>query len=319
MRDSTEVAMNDASQTDAAMKAPPVEPKATAPSEAPIDALNDTTTAPPVETKATVSSEAPIDALNDATTVPPVETKAMASSEIPIDALNDATTAPKSEAPIGALNGTTTAPIDAPSEMPTQGSPPSVADSPPPADDPPKPPPTILVPGRGALTHEAALETDANIVGEVAHWKATRRFFDKLWHYRGLMRALVVHHLDLPRRADVTIAVATHHTWLLGGFNVCIPVKVELPGQATRRFMMRFAIPHKLAEPKYPGTVNEKVASEVGAYVWMQEMCPDIPIPRLYGFGFLGGGCVSTAPFSLTPFPSLPLLSPFTSPRSPAD
>jgi len=45
-------------------------------------------------------------------------------------------------------------------------------------------------------------------------------------------------------------------------------------------------MPHKLAEAKHPGTIDEKLSSEVGAYVWMQEFCPDIPIPHLYGFGF---------------------------------
>jgi hypothetical protein len=50
--------------------------------------------------------------------------------------------------------------------------------------------------------------------------------------------------------------------------------------------MLRCALPYKLAEHRYPGIVDEKTACEVGAYVWMQEKCPDIPIPRLHGFGF---------------------------------
>lgn len=40
------------------------------------------------------------------------------------------------------------------------------------------------------------------------------------------------------------------------------------------------------AEQYYPGTVDENMRGEVGAYAWMQESCPDIRIPRLYGFGF---------------------------------
>ncbi|KAH8593060.1 hypothetical protein B0O99DRAFT_715281 [Bisporella sp. PMI_857] len=36
----------------------------------------------------------------------------------------------------------------------------------------------------------------------------------------------------------------------------------------------------------YPGTVDEKLSSEAGTYVWMQDRCPDVRIPQLYGFGF---------------------------------
>lgn len=40
------------------------------------------------------------------------------------------------------------------------------------------------------------------------------------------------------------------------------------------------------AETKYPSTVDEKLNSEVGTYVWMQHQCSDICIPCLYGFSF---------------------------------
>ena len=45
-------------------------------------------------------------------------------------------------------------------------------------------------------------------------------------------------------------------------------------------------MPYKLAEAQNPGSVNKKMGSEVGAYIWVQEKCPDIRIPYLYGFGF---------------------------------
>ncbi|OCK75024.1 hypothetical protein K432DRAFT_266870, partial [Lepidopterella palustris CBS 459.81] len=43
---------------------------------------------------------------------------------------------------------------------------------------------------------------------------------------------------------------------------------------------------HKPAEAKYPGTVDEKLSSEVRTYAWMQHQCPVFRIPHLYGFGF---------------------------------
>ncbi|KAH8723918.1 hypothetical protein GQ44DRAFT_740665 [Phaeosphaeriaceae sp. PMI808] len=52
---------------------------------------------------------------------------------------------------------------------------------------------------------------------------------------------------------------------------------------------MRCPIPHKLAEARYPGTVDEKLSCEVGTYAWMQENSPNVPIPHLFGFGFSDG------------------------------
>lgn len=53
-----------------------------------------------------------------------------------------------------------------------------------------------------------------------------------------------------------------------------------------QRLLFRCPMPHKLAEAKHPSTIDEKLSSEVGAYVWMQEFCPDFPILHLYSFGF---------------------------------
>ena len=45
-------------------------------------------------------------------------------------------------------------------------------------------------------------------------------------------------------------------------------------------------MPHKLAEAKDPGTVDEKLSSEVGMYTWMQLQYPDICILHWYSFSF---------------------------------
>ncbi|KAL6869397.1 hypothetical protein ACO1O0_000722 [Amphichorda felina] len=52
-------------------------------------------------------------------------------------------------------------------------------------------------------------------------------------------------------------------------------------------------MPHKLAEEQYPGTVDEKLGCEVGAYVWMKWNCSDVRIPHLYGFGFSDHRCLT--------------------------
>lgn len=69
-----------------------------------------------------------------------------------------------------------------------------------------------------------------------------------------------------------------------GSFNICVPMLV-----ASRFFsgkvMLRCPMPFKVTESTYPGTVDEKMRSEVGAYVWMQHNCSEIRIPKLHGFG----------------------------------
>lgn len=55
---------------------------------------------------------------------------------------------------------------------------------------------------------------------------------------------------------------------------------------------------HKLAEAVTPGSSDEKMGCEVGTYAWMQERCPEIRIPHLYGFGFSDRRHVRTASFT---------------------
>ncbi len=81
--------------------------------------------------------------------------------------------------------------------------------------------------------------------------------------------------------------------WIRGSFNVCIPVVVRparsrtgCPAPVPTKFVVRCAMPHKLAEARYPGSVDEQLGCEVGTYAWMQAHCPDVLIPHLYGFGF---------------------------------
>ena len=103
-----------------------------------------------------------------------------------------------------------------------------------------------------------------------------------------MIQDIVRHHLRL--RSEDTCIVKDQ--WIRGSFNVCIPIEVRSAG-FNQKFIFRCPMPHKLAEATYPGTIDEKLSSEVGAYVWIQEYCPDIPIPQLYGFGFSNNRHVS--------------------------
>ena len=105
------------------------------------------------------------------------------------------------------------------------------------------------------------------------------------------------------------VSIWPPESWVLGSFNLCIPVRLRhSPSNAPYTVMMRCPLPHKLAEDRYPGTVDEKMRCEVAAYLWIRENCPEVPIPNLLGFGFPGGSNVgrhakrpSTLPYLFIP------------------
>ena len=147
-------------------------------------------------------------------------------------------------------------------------------------------PATVELDHRGPITYESALKKDANIISQAAHLAAAKEFTQELWDSRRTIEALVRHHLGL---ADGdACAVQPRDRWIRGGFNLCVLVEARLGGarSAHRKLMFRCPMPHKLAEARYPGSVDEKLSCEVGMYAWMQDQCPDIRIPHLYGFGF---------------------------------
>jgi hypothetical protein len=133
----------------------------------------------------------------------------------------------------------------------------------------------------GEYTYESALNKDVNIINEATYPTARRQLFQKLWDQRTTIQALVRHHLRLCDRDTCIVG----DQWVCGSFNVCIPVRIR-SASFNKNLMSRCPMLHKLAEARYPGTVDEKLSSKVGTYVWMQEHCPGVPILQLYGFGF---------------------------------
>lgn len=43
-----------------------------------------------------------------------------------------------------------------------------------------------------------------------------------------------------------------------------------------------------------PGNADEKLRCEAATFIWIQEHCSEVPIPTLWGFGFVGGQSVRT-------------------------
>lgn len=69
---------------------------------------------------------------------------------------------------------------------------------------------------------------------------------------------------------------------------MCVFVEIESRG-SVRKVIFRCPMPHKLAEARYPGSIDEKLGCEIGASIWVEEHCPEIRSPHLFGFGFSDG------------------------------
>ena len=143
--------------------------------------------------------------------------------------------------------------------------------------------------GRRVITYSSAVRKNHNMLNELDSIHANKRMYADLWAQRELIEALVRYHFPLGKQD--ACRVLDPQEWIQGAFNVCVLVEVA-PGGMTTRLVFRCPKPHRLA-----GMVDEKLSSEVGAYVWMQEKCPDIRIPHLFGFGFSDGRQVRSPPF----------------------
>ncbi|EPS27586.1 hypothetical protein PDE_02529 [Penicillium oxalicum 114-2] len=75
--------------------------------------------------------------------------------------------------------------------------------------------------------------------------------------------------------------------WLHGSFNVCVPITMN--NRQNKRVLLRFPLPYRVGEAFNPGNSDEKIRCEAGTYAWLQENCPEIPIPQLYAFSLSTG------------------------------
>lgn len=134
---------------------------------------------------------------------------------------------------------------------------------------------------------EDALEEEKNVINWASYGPATDKLYRKIWEARDTVAALVLHHMGVGRQANCIILPPDQ--WIRGSFNVCVFAEVTSGTGEQRKAVFRCPLPHKLAESEYPGSVDEKISCEVGAYAWIEENCPEIPSPHLFGFGFSDG------------------------------
>ncbi|KAG5949017.1 hypothetical protein E4U53_006079 [Claviceps sorghi] len=129
---------------------------------------------------------------------------------------------------------------------------------------------------------QEALETDNNLLHDIDYAVATDKQRKKLAREIETVKALARHHVGVDSQTNVTV------NWkgcIAGAFNLAFPIAIERPDLPPIKLFFRAAMPHKLGENRSAGAIDEKMRCEVATYAWMQEKCPDIRIPYLYGFG----------------------------------
>ncbi|KAJ5579567.1 uncharacterized protein N7459_005552 [Penicillium hispanicum] len=143
---------------------------------------------------------------------------------------------------------------------------------------------------REEITYSLAKEREVNILHQLGYFDQQSRFFSHLYGRREWMKAVIAHHLGLG--STDMCHIANMEDWFRGSFNVCIPVTIDNwkgRRQPGHRVILRFPLPYRVGEGFRPGNGDEKIKCEAGAYAWLQQNCPDVPIPRLYGFAMSTG------------------------------
>ncbi|PGH06031.1 hypothetical protein GX51_02622 [Blastomyces parvus] len=139
--------------------------------------------------------------------------------------------------------------------------------------------------GRRVTYSEAKGDETTNILHELTYPPRAASFRDHIKNNAGIIKALVAHHLYLTP-SSCHIDISDQSEWLCGSFNLCVPVSIQLQSQKSRRVLMRFPLPYKVAGP---GKGDEKVRCEAATYAWLNQECPDIPTACLHGFGLSTG------------------------------
>ncbi|KAF2453057.1 hypothetical protein BDY21DRAFT_388290 [Lineolata rhizophorae] len=130
---------------------------------------------------------------------------------------------------------------------------------------------------KGSITLEDALTEDSDVLHELSYPEKRLDFYVYLSEHRQHLEELVSFHLGVPK--ETCKAARDFREWVHGSFNACVPVYVDETAKC------------RVKKSQFPGNAEEKLRCEVATYIWIENNCPDISIPRLRGFGFPSGRC----------------------------
>lgn len=145
----------------------------------------------------------------------------------------------------------------------------------------------------GPITLSSATSRSRNVLHALQYPAHKAAFYDYIEGHRALLAEVVAHHLGTE---PANIDISTREWWRHGSFNLVVPLRVILSQASIPDFaLLRFPLPYRVGETSYPGNSDEKIACEAATYAWLEENCPSVPIPKLYGFGLSTNKRVSTA------------------------
>lgn len=140
----------------------------------------------------------------------------------------------------------------------------------------------------GGISLKEALKEEVDIIRELSYPEKRYDFWLHLYAQHQEIVGIVSWHLNIP----VSYLKLSHvKDWVYGSFNICIPIHIshDVPtSDLPRSVIVRFPLPYKVGEEYHKGNMEEKLRCEAATYIWLQQNCPKVPIPRLFGFGLPG-------------------------------
>ncbi|KAI1933645.1 hypothetical protein LOZ65_000281 [Ophidiomyces ophidiicola] len=139
----------------------------------------------------------------------------------------------------------------------------------------------------GFITLPTALKREEDMRLELQYVEQTGQFFKDLYAQRQTIQEVVASHCGLsPTKVHVPeMSTPAGLVWQPGSFNVSIPLEIDnTETSLPPKLGLRVCLPYKVGEEFSPNNVDEKVRSEAATYIWINNNCPDIPIPILRGF-----------------------------------
>ncbi|KAG8405324.1 hypothetical protein J3458_021987 [Metarhizium acridum] len=133
---------------------------------------------------------------------------------------------------------------------------------------------------RRTVNLKDALLEDDNILTQLQYPEQKQRFWTSLAARKAEIESMICYQLGVD-----WCHLCTVETWKSGSFNVVIPVLLH----HRETVFLRIPLPYKTGEGNAPGNSDEKLRTEVATYIWLEENCPDVPIPTLHAFGFPDG------------------------------
>lgn len=149
----------------------------------------------------------------------------------------------------------------------------------------------------GPVDLSSAKGRSANVLHALSYPQQKKAFFKQVQDKQAALAAAAAHHLGI-KESQVTITPQEY--WNNGSFNLVVPFRTEVDGRLRATVpeyaILRFPLPYRVGESTRSGSVDEKVNCEAATYAWLQENCPTVPIPKLYGFGLSTNRRVRTLP-----------------------